>query len=92
MDAFAKCLTKKNAILYGSYLCPHCDDQKKMFGKSFKHLHYFECSRMGFPDEVNKCRDAQIRYTPTWVLGNGEHLVGLQTMKNLSEKSGCPLP
>ncbi len=92
MDAFAQCLTKKNAIMYGSFLCPHCDDQKKMFGESFKYIHYVECSQMGLPQDVNACRLAQIRYTPTWVIDNGERLVGVQSLKQLSDKTGCPLP
>lgn len=92
MDAFAKCLTKKNAIMYSSFLCPHCDDQKKMFGESFKYIHYVECSQVGLPQDVNACRLAQIRYTPTWVIENGERLVGVQSLKQLSDKTGCSLP
>ena len=92
MDAFAKCLTKKNAIMYGSFLCPHCDDQKKLFGDSFKYIRYIECSPMALPQDANACKLAQIRYTPSWVLDKGERLVGVQTLKQLSDKTGCPLP
>ena len=92
MDAFAKCLTKKNAAMYGSFLCSHCDDQKKMFGDSFDYIHYIECSQMGLPQDVNACKLAQIRYTPTWIIDNGERLVGVQPLKILSDKTGCPLP
>ena len=92
VDAFAKCLTKKNAIMYGNFLCSHCDDQRKMFGESFKYVHYVECSQAGSPQDVNTCRISQVRYTPTWILGNGERLVGVQTLKQLGEKTGCPLP
>ena len=92
MDAFAKCLTNKNAVIYGSFLCPHCDDQKKMFGDSFKYIHYVECSQMGLPQDVAACKFAQVRYTPTWIFSNDERLVGVQTLKQLSEKTGCPLP
>jgi len=31
-DAFAKCLASKQAKMYGLYWCPHCIDQKEMFG------------------------------------------------------------
>jgi len=92
MDAFAKCLTKKNAVMYGSALCPHCDDQRKLFGDSFKFVHYVECSRAGKPDDVNACKSAQIRYTPTWVLSDGERLLGVRPLKDLSDKTGCPMP
>lgn len=92
VDNFAKCITKKNAVMYGNFLCSHCDDQRKLFGESFKYIHYVECSRIASPQDTNACNNAQIRYTPTWVLDGGEHLVGLQTFKELSDKTGCPLP
>ena len=92
MDAFAKCLTKKNVIMYGSFLCQHCSDQRKMFGESFKYIHYTECSRRASPQDSAACRAAGIRYVPTWVLDKGEKLVGVQTFKTLSDKTGCPLP
>ena len=34
MDSFAKCLADRKTTMYGSFLCPHCDDQKKLFGGS----------------------------------------------------------
>ncbi len=92
MDAFTKCLNKKKVIMFGSFLCPHCDDQKKMFGNSFKYVHYVECSQMGSPQDVNACKLAQVRYTPTWIIDHGEWLVGVQTLKQLSDKTGCTLP
>jgi protein-disulfide isomerase len=92
VDGFAKCLTKKNAAMYGSFLCSHCDDQRKIFGDSFKYIHYVECSQIATSQDANACKSAQIRYTPTWILGDGVRLVGLQTFKELSDKTGCPLP
>lgn len=92
MDEFARCLTKKNAIMYGSFVCSHCDDQRKLFGDSFKYVHYVECSRIASPQDSHACQATQVRYTPTWVLDGGERLVGIQSLKTLSEKTGCPLP
>jgi hypothetical protein len=92
MDTFAKCLTKKNAVMYGSFLCSHCDDQRKLFGDSFKYIHYVEYSQNGLPQDVNACKFAQVRFTPTWILANGERLVGIQQLKQLSDKTGCILP
>ena len=92
MDEFAQCLAKKNLVMYGSFLCPHCDDQKKLFGDSFKYVHYVECSAMGLPQDRNACKLAQIRFTPTWILPSGERLVGVQTLKQLSDKAGCMAP
>ena len=43
-DAFAQCLKDKGAIFYGAFWCPHCQNQKAMFGKSVQFLPYVECS------------------------------------------------
>ncbi len=92
LDAFAKCLAGKKAMMYGSFLCPHCDDQKKLFGASFQYVTYIECSVRGSRQMTFPCIAAQIRYTPTWIFDDGERRVGLQPLKSLSEKTGCQLP
>lgn len=92
LDDFAKCLTSKKAIMYGSFLCPHCDDQRKLFGSSFQYVTYVECSSRGSRQLTFPCVAAQIRYTPTWIFDAGDRLVGFQPLKNLSDKTGCKLP
>lgn len=92
LDGFAKCLADKKATMYGSFLCPHCDDQKKLFGASFQYVPYIECSVRGSRQMTFPCIAAQIRYTPTWIFEDGERRVGLQSLKSLSEKTGCQLP
>ena len=92
LDGFAKCLASKNVLMYGSFWCLHCDDQKELFGASFKFVPYVECSIRGSREMTFPCKSAQIRQTPTWVLANGERLIGLQPLKTLSEKTGCSLP
>ncbi len=92
MDSFAKCLAAKKATMYGSFLCPHCDDQKNLFGSSFRNVPYIECSVRGSRQMTFLCTVAQIRYTPTWIFDDGERRVGLQSLKSLSEKTGCKLP
>src|SRR5580698_8173932 len=47
LDAFAKCLTAKQAKMYGAFWCPHCEEQKEMFGSSFKYAPYTECGIKG---------------------------------------------
>ena len=44
MDSFAKCLADQKTTMYGSFLCPHCDDQKKLFDGAFKYVPYVECT------------------------------------------------
>ena len=92
LDAFASCLARKNATMYGSFLCPHCDDQKKLFGPSFRLVPYVECSVRGTKQISFPCLAAQIRHTPTWIFADGDRRIGLQALKALSEKTGCRLP
>lgn len=91
LDGFAHCLADKKVTMYGSFLCPHCDDQKKLFGKSFRLVPYVECSVRGSRQMSFLCRTALIKYTPTWTFADGSRLVGLQSLKTLGEKSGCKL-
>lgn len=34
LDTFAQCLKEKDSTFYGAFWCPHCQNQKAMFGKS----------------------------------------------------------
>lgn len=92
LDVFAKCVAEKKATMYGSFLCSHCDDQKKLFGPSFRYIPYVECSVRGSRQMSFPCIAAQIRYTPTWIFADDERRTGVQSLKELSTKMGCPLP
>jgi hypothetical protein len=92
LDAFAQCLAEKKATMYGSFLCPHCDDQKKLFGSSFKYVPYVECSVRGSRQMTFPCIVARIRFTPTWIFADEERRTGVQSLKSLSAKTGCALP
>ena len=45
LDNFAQCLTNANLTMYGTEWCSHCQNQKKLFGKSFKYINYIDCDR-----------------------------------------------
>jgi len=49
LDAFAQCVASKQARMYGLYWCPHCADQKEMFGASFRYIPYQECAVKNSP-------------------------------------------
>ena len=91
-DSFSKCLTEKNVTMYGSVWCPHCQNQKKLFGDSWKYVNYVECSVEGSPTagENPECTAAGIAGYPTWVF-NGEKRPGEQSLLSLSLWTGCPL-
>lgn len=62
-DAFAKCLTQKGFTMYGAYWCPHCKDQKALFGDSFKYVNYVECT-----EQTQLCTDKGVQGFPTWIV------------------------
>jgi hypothetical protein len=92
LDAFAKCLTAKQAKMYGAYWCPHCADQKEMFESSFQYVPYVECGVPGSRDEAPVCKDAGIKHFPTWEFFGGERQEGTLVLPALSTKTGCSLP
>lgn len=87
LTAFAVCLRDRNVIMYGAAWCPHCQEQKKLFGEAFKNLSYVEC-----PENPQRCIAAGIEGYPTWVMPNGEKLIGEQKLESLAAASGCVLP
>ncbi len=91
-DAFAQCLGEKGATFYGAFWCPHCQEQKKLFGRSADELPYVECSTPGGQDQLPVCAEAGVKNYPTWVFAAGERLSGLIPLETLAEKTGCALP
>jgi hypothetical protein len=91
-DAFAKCLTSKQAKMYGLYWCPHCLDQKEMFGKSFQYVTYQECAIKGSREMTPECKAAGAGHFPSWQFEGGPLHEGVLSMEDLSGRTGCSLP
>lgn len=91
-DTLAQCITDSGAKFYGAFWCPHCQNNKKMFGKSAKLLPYIECSTLDGNDVLQICKDEDVESFPTWVFSDGARSVGEMTPKQLAEKTGCTLP
>ena len=91
-DSFAKCLAGKQAKMYGLYWCPHCADQKAMFGSSFKYVPYVECAIRGSKELAPECKTAGVKLFPTWQFGADPPKEGVLSLDALSEKTGCTLP
>jgi uncharacterized membrane protein/glutaredoxin len=80
-------LTKIDAKFYGASWCPHCTQQKEMFGSSVNRVPYIECSPGGPRAPVSQaCREARIESYPTWVI-NGQRYGGTQTLEALAQFS-----
>lgn len=88
-DAFAKCLAVKNAKMYGLYWCPHCLDQKKMFGESFHYVPYEECAIRGSRELAPACKAAGTAHFPSWQFNGGPLQEGVESMDELGAKTGC---
>jgi len=92
LNAFAQCLSAKGAKMYGAYWCPHCADQKEMFGSSFQYAPYIECGVKGSRAPTQVCTDADVKHYPTWVFADGSRVEGAHSLQFLSQETGCPLP
>ena len=88
-DALATCLGESGATFYGAFWCPHCNDQKKTFGKSEELLPYVECSTPDGNGQTQVCIDNQIQSYPTWIFADGSRLTGAQSVQALAAKTSC---
>lgn len=90
--ALAEHLTRVGAKEYGAYWCPHCFDQKQLFGaEAAKKLNYIECDPEGQNAQPSACQAAGIQGYPTWEI-NGELYSGTQSLETLAEISGYTGP
>ena len=86
-NQFAECISLKNAEIAGVDWCPHCQEQKKMFGDSFKYVIYNNCDLM-----KAWCDEHDVKQYPTWFINNKRQSPGVKSMEELSRLTGCPLP
>lgn len=91
LNEFVTCLADKKVTFYGAFWCPHCQNQKKIFGEAAENLPYVECSTPDGNGQTQVCIDAKIRSYPTWVFGE-EVVPGEHSLEELSAKTGCGLP
>lgn len=86
--ALARHLTQIGAKEYGAFWCPHCYEQKQLFGKeASKELTYIECDPRGANAQPNLCEAAKISGYPTWEI-NGQLYSGVQSLEKLADLSG----
>lgn len=92
LDSFALCLEEKGALFYGAFWCPHCADQKKLFGRSVSKIPYVECSTADGRGQLQVCTDAGITAYPTWKFADDTRETRVISLRELSERTSCPLP
>ncbi len=82
----AEHLTQAGAKMYGAYWCPHCYEQKQLFGKqAWEKVTYIECAA----DAIKKpqpevCTQAGIKGFPTWSI-DGKLDAGVKKLAKLAE-------
>ncbi len=85
-------LSKSEAKFYGASWCPHCQDQKKLFGSSAKRIPYVECSPGGSQAPVAAiCKEKDIKNYPTWII-NGQRTTGVQSLDTLAQLTKYAAP
>ncbi|MEA5465098.1 vitamin K epoxide reductase family protein [Leptothoe sp. PORK10 BA2] len=91
--ALAKHLQEVGAKMYGAYWCPHCFDQKQLFGiEAKKYMPYIECADDGVNSQTALCKSVpEVTGFPTWEV-NGKFLPGTQSLATLAEASGYQGP
>lgn len=84
----AKHLQSTGAVFYGAYWCPHCHDQKQLFGReAAQFIPYVECAQDAPNTEMARCQAANVQGFPTWVV-NGQTVRGTQSLEELAQLSG----
>ncbi len=85
----AQHLTSIGARMFGAYWCPHCHDQKQLFGQqAVSQFTYVECAPDGAKSQTDLCKATEgLTGYPTWEV-NGKFYSGTQTLDQLAAASG----
>ena len=89
--ALADFLSQTKVTYYGSWRCPACQYQGRLFGDAAVRLPYVECGKpKELPIQAAACKRQEILAYPTWILPNGERREGVQSLEDLKIWSGMP--
>jgi uncharacterized membrane protein/glutaredoxin len=99
--ALAKHLKATGAKMYGAYWCPHCHEQKELFGKDAAvEVPYNECAADGQNSQTAVCQAIAPKVKeqtgqdfgfPTWEI-DGKFHVGIQKLEELAGYSNYQGP
>ena len=86
--ALADHLTASGAVMYSAYWCPHCHEQKELFGKeASEQLKVVECAPDGRNNQADLCRSKGLEGFPSWEI-NGDIDSGVKPLEELADLSG----
>jgi glutaredoxin len=85
----AKHLTRVGAKMYSAYWCPHCYEQKQLFGKrAWAKIASIECATDAKKNpQPEVCSKAGVKVFPTWVIG-GKLDTGVKKLAELGKMTG----
>lgn len=87
MDDIANDITANGWVLYSTTICPHCVEQKDVFGYDIEHIVVINCDVS--EDAYNQCIANNITGVPAWINSvTGEVRVGMQDMDSLIKMAG----
>jgi len=72
--------------MYGAFWCPHCTDQKELFGEAVQAVPYVECDPDGEKAQPQLCQEKGIQGYPTWEI-DGELYTGVRSLEELATLS-----
>ncbi|GAA6621270.1 vitamin K epoxide reductase family protein [Scytonema sp. NUACC26] len=89
----ARHLAKVGTKEYVAWWCPHCHEQKQLFGKeAYKEINAIECDPQGQKNpRPDLCQAAGIQGFPTWQI-NGKLYPNVQPLEKLAQISGYKGP
>jgi uncharacterized membrane protein/glutaredoxin len=86
--ALADHLTTTGAVMYSAWWCPHCNDQKQLFGKeAVERLTIVECAADGRDSQTELCAAKGVQGFPSWEI-DGQLDSGARSLEKLAELSG----
>lgn len=84
--SFAECVTQAWAIFYGTERCPHCQNQKKLFGTSIEKINFIDCDK-----QSALCQAAWVTGYPTWKFADWSVLQWTQPLDVIASKTNCSI-
>lgn len=90
--ALARHLKQIGAKEYIAWWCPHCHEQKQLFGKeAYSYINVIECDPRGQKARPDLCKAASIQSFPSWQI-KGKSYPGVQSLQELADLSGYQGP
>lgn len=90
--ALARYLKQIGAKEYIAWWCPHCHEQKELFGKeAYSEINHIECAEGGKDAHPDLCQAANVQSFPTWQI-KGKTYQGVQSLEELAQNSGYTGP